>query len=227
MKNIISYLSFSLSSSEKPLLEELWDYFVENYLESNSVYPNLGMDGTGSIISLTNIIFGIFFGVIIASIMIIYDKRVTGAFVRQMIYVGALDKENARTLSDLGYGERSNIAKSLRHSAHLRKVIKCVEEEDYYSELITTREEYEAKRANDTSLPEFKSVNYVFNGSEHYYIPEDKKYTAEAKFSKSGASWWAIPLTIILAFIGSFALMLILPYILTLLDQMIGSFKSM
>ena len=56
-------LLFALSSSGKPLIEELWDYFVENYLESERVYYNLGL----STEILPMILLGLFAGAIIAT----------------------------------------------------------------------------------------------------------------------------------------------------------------
>jgi hypothetical protein len=219
-------LAASGAGDKKSLLEELWDYFVQTYLESGEVYTNLGMEGSGSMMSLTSIVFGIFFGIVLASVLTVYDKRVIGSFVRKMLYCNAVGKENAKTLFELEEGERSAPARALRHSSNLRRVVKCVEEEEYYAELIKTREEYEKRRQEDRSLPEFKSVDYVFNGTEHYYIPEDKKYSAETRFSKSGTAWWSLPVALLVAFACAFAIMIALPYILKLLDQLIGAIKA-
>ena len=209
----------------KSLLEELWDYFVNMYFETGATYPNLGMD-SGSGFPMISLVFGLFFGITLASILIVYDKRVTGDLVRQVLYSGAVGKDNAKTLDELDIGRASQGAKSLRRSAYLKKIVKCVEEEAFYAELAEKKAEYDKKRAEDKSLPEFKYVDYVFSGEEHYYIPEDKKYTAEIKYSKAATKWYSIPVAVIIALVLSFVLMLALPYILTLLDQMIGAMKA-
>ena len=130
------------------------------------------------------------------------------------------------TLSELEEGERSSPARALRRSSHLRKVVKCVEEEEYYAELIKTREEYEKRREEDSTLPTFKSADYEFSGTERYYIPEDKKYSAETRFSNAGTAWWSLPLAILVALVCAFLIMISLPYVLKLLDQLIEAFKS-
>ena len=209
----------------KSLLEELWDYFVQNYFEADEIYPNLGI-GDGSGIPLISLVFGLFFGIIVASVLVVYDKRVTGGLVRNILYSGAVGKDNAKTLDELDLGRRSQAAKSLRRSAYLKKIVSCVEEDAFYAELAEKNAEYDKKRAEDPSMPKFKYADYVFSGEEHYYIPEDKKYTAETKYSKSGTEWWSIPVAILVALVLSFVLMLALPYLLTLLDQVIGAMKS-
>ena len=138
MKNFFFMPLLTASGEEKSLLEELWDFFVENYFESGATYPNLGMGGSGPMLSLSSIVFGIFFGIIIASVLIVYDKRVTGGFVRQMIYVGAIGKENAMTINELEVGARSSVARSLRKSSYLKKIVKCVEEDAHYAEHLST-----------------------------------------------------------------------------------------
>ena len=215
-------LLFSLSASPKSLVEELWDYFVENYLESERVYDNLGI----STEILPMLLVGIFIGAIIATFVVIYDNRVVGEFVRKMAATGVVGKEKAQTLRELGTNERSSFARALRTSVGLRRVVRCVEEENYYAELEKTREEYEKKREEDSSLPKFKSVDYKFDGTEHFYIPEDKRIAAEVKFANRGMKIWAIPVIIVVAVIGFFGFMLLVPYMLQLLDQMVGSFKS-
>ena len=209
----------------KSLFEELWDYFVQNYLEADEIYPNLGM-GDGSGITMISLVFGLFFGIILASVLVVYDKRVTGGLVREILYSGAVGKDNAKTLDELDIGRSSQAAKSLRRSAYLRKIVRCVEEDAFYAELAEKNAEYEKKRAEDPSLPKFKYADYVFTGEEHYYIPEDKKYTAETKYSKAGTAWWSIPAAILVAIVLSFVLMFALPYLLTLLDQVIGAMKA-
>lgn len=221
MKNIL----FSLATAEKSLFEELWDYFVQNYLDTGAAYSNLGFGGN-SLITMPVILFGLFIGFIASTVALIYDKRVLGAFVKKMLSEGAVGKEKATTLYHLGYTERSTVGRSLRKGVNLRRVVHCVEEEDYYAKLKKNREEYEKKREEDRSLPPFKEVSYTHVEGEHFYIPEDKKHTAEAKFAGKAVSWLTVPIVIAVSLVGFFVLMVVLPYMLTLLDQLIGSFKS-
>ena len=98
--------------------------------------------------------------------------------------------------------------------------------EEVLAEIEKSRAEYEKKREEEPSLPPFGAVEYKFSGEEHYYIPEDKRISAEIKFANRGMKLWGYLLVIVGSAVGFFALMVLLPYVLTLLDQMIGSFKS-
>ena len=155
-----------------------------------------------------------------------YDNRAVGGYIRKMIYEGAIGKDKAVTLYHLGTNMRSSFARALRKTAGVRRLVKCVEEEEFLTEIEESRAEYEKKREEDASLPPFSAAEYKFNGEEHYYIPEDKRISAEIKFANRGMKLWGYLLVIIGSAVGFFALMMLLPYILKLLDQMIGSFKS-
>lgn len=214
---------FSLAASGKSLVEELWDYFAETYLSGTVDYPNLGLVGN-SILSLPTILGGIAVGAILAVVLGMYDNRVIGSFMRLMLEKGAVGRENSLTLYDLGAGERSAFARALKKSASLRRMVHCAEEEDFYAELKAARQSHEKRREEDPSLPEFKETEYVFGGEEKFYIPEDKRIAAELKYIKRKLKPWAIPLIIVSSLILFFALVFTLPYILTLLDQLFGSF---
>lgn len=216
---------FSLAASGKSFVEELWDYFVETYILGSSEYPNLGLT-QNSIISLPVIVSGIIIGALCAVIFAVYDSRVMGGFVRGMLEKGAVGKENAITLYDMGFTERSSVGRALRKSAGLRRIIHCVEEENFYAEQNRAREEHEKKREEDPSLPEFKSAEYTFTEDEHFYVLEDKRITAEVKYAKRGTKPWMFPIIIVISVVIFFALLIVLPYILKLTDQLIGSFKS-
>ena len=218
-------LLFSLSASGKSLVEELWDYFAENYLSDSVAYENLGLAGN-SIVTPAAILAGIAIGAILAVAFAMHDNRVIGGFVRVMLERGAVGRENSLTLYDLGAGERSAFAKALRKSVSLRRMVRCAEEEDFYAELKAAREEHEKKREEDPTLEAFKEKDYVFSGEEHFYIPEDNKTSAEVKYVKRTLKPWAILGIIGASIVIFFALIFLLPYILELFDQLLGSFKS-
>ena len=195
----------------KSFIEELWDYFVEFYLEANTAYPNLGMDGE-SIVSLPVIIAGLCIGTLVAVFAAMHESRVIGGYVRKMLEGKHIGKENAVTLEMLGTGERSSFGKALVRSVSLRRYVVCVEEEDFYEKKINgeidTKEEYK------------------HTVGEHFYIPEDKRIGAEFKYVKRSVKWWVIPIIVVGILVAFFALMLVIPYILELIDSFIGSFKS-
>ena len=104
---------------------------------------------------------------------------------------------------------------------------KCREEEEYKASLAQKREEYERKREEDPTLPPFKESGYTVDPDEdHFYIPEEKKYSAEFRFEKKGTSWLGFVAVIVIAVIVFFVLLLVIPEILKLLDELAGGIKA-
>ncbi len=202
---------FSLLSAQKSILEELWDYFVEYYLEADAVYYNLGMEGN-SMVSLPIILAGLCIGTMIAVIAVMRDSKVIGGYVRKMLDGGKIGKENAVTLFELGTNERSDFAKALRRSVTLRRYVRCIEEEEFEDK----------KRSGEIE----EKAEYKHVEGEHFYIPEDKKIGAEFKYIKRGVRWWVLPIIVVVLVVVFFGLMLLLPYILSLLDAMVGSWNT-
>ncbi len=221
-------ISYLVAESEKPSLwEEIWGYLYENYFSADSVYfENLNFGG-GTMINIRNIILGLFIGVIIASVIMIIDKRVLGSFVRSLIKEECLSPDSAKTLADLGFAAKYTIRNGVRRSTALRSVVRCREEEEFNSALEAQRAEYEERRKTETELPPFKEAVYRPNpDTDHFYIPEEKKYSADMRFEKKGTSWLTL-VFIIIALIFIFAILLFaIPELLKLLDSFAGSFGN-
>ena len=200
--------------------EEFWSDLY------NMSYSNLGFD-TGTIRSAGLIVFGIFIGIIIACIAMTYNKQVLGGFVRKVLSEECRSSEAAKTLSELGYVKNPFLRSAVQRNVSLRRVLHCVEEEEFYREQNEEREEYEKKRTEEPSLPKYRDREYIVDPSrDHFYIPEEKCDMAERKFYAKGSSWIATIFWIIVIIIAFFVLLNFLPDILTTLDDFVGSFKN-
>ena len=62
--------------------------------------------------------------------------------------------------------------------------------------------------------------------AHHFYIPEEMKYTADVKFEKKGSTWLGAILFVAVAIVIGFVLLLVLPYLLSLLNDFVGAFQS-
>ena len=172
-----------------------------------------------SLVSFRNIVFAFFIGINIAAIMSIFDKRVLGDFARKLIREEALSPETAMTLSELGYYKNTAIRSSLRSGYTLRRVVRCVEEEQYNAALEQKRLEFEASGGKKFREVPFK-VDFE---TAHFYIPDELKYTAEIKFNKKGTNW----LTFAGVFVGSVAVMFLTFWLYPDILQLIDNFLSM
>ena len=218
---------FMLSADEPTIWQTLWDYIVNTFFSDNTAtYDNLGF-GAGTAISLRGIVFGFAIGMVIAAFAVTADKRILGKFVRHLLRQNVVGRENAKTLYDLGFLTSHTVRRSVRRSVNVRRVVKCVEEEDFEAEQARKREEHEKKREADPSLPAFASATYRIDvESDHFYIPEESKYTAEAKFDKRGTTWLACFIMIIVLLVLCSVLLVAIPYLLSLMNELAGAFSS-
>ncbi|MBP3370091.1 MAG: hypothetical protein J6L85_04995 [Clostridia bacterium] len=206
--------------------EDLWGYLHEVYSGVDGYYENISL-GNNSILSIRLVVLGLFLGVIIACIAMAYNKQILGGFVRKLLTEECRGADSAKNLFELGYIKNPFIRSAVQKSVSMRRVVRCVEEDEFYERLNAEREEYEKKRAEEPSLPKFREIEYRVNASEdHFYIPENMSDMAERKFYAKGSSWLTTIIAIVVLCIAFFVLLLVLPNILHMVDQFIGSFKS-
>ena len=202
--------------------EDLWNYLYDAYFNMGKGYENLGTDSS-PLMTVGTVVFGLFIGSVIACIAVFYNRQVVGSSVRKMLDGKIHDREHAVRLSDLGYKKNFFIRSLFRDSNSLRKVVKCVEEEDFYAEQEKARLEYEEKRNSGEKLPRFRTEIYrVDVDNDRFYIPEELEITAVTKFKKKGSSWVAMLIGIIALTIIFFALLLFLPWFLGQIDDGFG-----
>lgn len=198
------------------------DFFRNLFSPEMGEYEYISVSGS----MIRNIIVGLLLGFFLACCMTVFDRRVLGDFVRRVLSCECFSRESAMTLAELGYLKNAIIRGALRRNVSLRRVVKCVEEEEY---LENARKEYEAlvktceaegKKPPKRTVPAFKVDPSVM----HFYIPEELKYVADVKFEKKGANW----VTLLLAFLVFFAVaalaIFLLPDLLQMIDNMLGKF---
>ena len=223
----MKYLFFTLNATaaeeaEMPLWKELWYYFYNTYINPTEYYENLGADSR-TMLSVRLMILGLFIGISIAAFAAVFNKRVLGDAVRRLLKAEALSPDRALTLAELGYSG-GVIGFAVKKSTSLRRVVKCREETEYDEKLSEKRREYAERRKNGENLPKFKEIPYKINVlTDTFYIPEDMKYTAEVKFEKKGSTWLGAILTVVVLAVLFVALMVALPHIFELLDEVAGS----
>jgi hypothetical protein len=209
--------------------ENLWKFFYDVYLSVDGNYQNLGFD-TGTITSVRIIVLGIFIGTVIGCLYMAYNKQVLGGAVRKMLAEngGCRSAENAKTLAELGLIKNPFIKSAVQRSASLRRVVRCVEEEEFYRAQAERKAEYEKKCAeSEERLPKFRELEYCIDvNSDHFYIPEELCDMAEHKFESKGFSWVATIIGIVLLCIAFFIVLLVLPKVLTFVDEFLGTFKK-
>lgn len=222
------HLSHQISKalSEQPsLLEELWEFWKNKYFTPQyGDYQYIRVGGQ-SMISLQTIVLAFIIGFVLAAVAAIYNKRFLGNFVRTLLSVDAIGPENAKTLEELGYLKNTTIRSALKRGSALRSVVYCVEEQQHLAEVEQKRLEFEQSKTD----PRAKFVETPFKldpSTAHFYIPEQKKYTADIKFEKKGTNWLVFGIVVVGAIaLGILAIWLI-PDLLQMLDNFIGMFAG-
>ena len=217
--NIFS--TFSLSAAEGTSFFE----DVINYFNEAVQFENMG--GTGGLVSLPLVVIGLFIGAAIAVVSSVYNRKVLGDFVRTLIREGCNSPENARDLEYLNYIYKDSIRMAVKRGTNLRRVVKCREEEEHNAKMAALQAEYEEKLAAGEQVEKFKPTEYVPNPYlDHFYIPEELRYTAEIKFDKKGSSWLGAVIGIAVILVLMVAVLLLLPQVLKFVDNFIGVIKG-
>ena len=151
LRGFSAFLLSGKTAGEPSLWEELWQYFNDRYFSVDlEQYEHLGF-GSGGIVSVPTIIFGLFIGIIIAAGLAGYDKNKLGSFVRALVRAECLSPDQAKTLSELGFekGKGAGIRSSLKHGTVLRNVVHCVEREQYEADREAARQAWIEKTGSD------------------------------------------------------------------------------
>lgn len=217
--NIFSIFSLSTTKGTS-FFEDIINYFNEAVQFDN-------MGGTGALVSLPLLVIGLFIGAAIAVIASVYNRKVLGDFVRTLIREGCTSPENARDLDYLNYIYKDSVRMAVKRGTNLRRVVKCREEEEHNAKMALLQAEYEAKKAAGEEVEKFKPTEYIPNPYlDHFYIPEELRYTAEIKFDKKGSSWLGAIIGILALLVLMIAVLLVLPQILKFVDNFIGVIKG-
>lgn len=213
-------------ASEQPtLLKELWDYFTEKYFTLDiSQYDNLDLTiGNNGVINLSWAIAALCFGIVLASILGVYEKRGLGEFVRKLIWEECYTPESAKTLAELGFRKNAAVRGALR-AGSLSKVVVCTQKQAHDEQIARKKAEYEQYATKDS--PPFKSVRYKINyETDTFYIPKEASYAADVRYDKKGSGIGTVLVAIVIALLLAIFVIFILPDMLRLLDNFVGMMR--
>ena len=200
----------SVSETVKGWFSMIWSWLYGFFTPDLSGYTNFDF-GEGTMLDIRVVIFGIFIGVLMAALYIIYIKNVVGAFVRKLLAEGCLSEETAKTAEELGYGKNPLIRSALRGTMTRGTV---------YS--VLPKAEQGSEPADGEDKPKDKLPTFA---ETRFYIPEDKKYAAEMRFNARGSGWPTFFVVLVLSIACIFLIFAILPHALNYLDKTISIFS--
>lgn len=177
---------------------EFWkEFFAALYPE----YHYANIESPLHLIDLNFILIGLYVGIVVGSAIMCYRKSHMGTAVRAILKAGAHSEEDAKTPEELGIEKRRTLVNALRKQKFGGLVKRAG---------ITAEEAM-------TGKPDYTD--------ERYYIPEDRRYQAEDRYSRRGIGigmviFWAIVL--IPVFMG---IRFLIPEVLQFLDNFITTVK--
>ena len=141
------------------IFEQIFQYLDEYYFSASlGSYDNFEIEST---FTLLVIIGGLCFGMFIASVAAVIQKKHVGKMARALLAQEANSPESAKTLDELGLSRSVFVKMSLSSASVLRKTVSVVDGDEvftYFDELAAAYPEYQKNSENsDTSDKNEKS----------------------------------------------------------------------
>lgn len=188
-------------NSQLGIITDSVNSFFDNIFGRAQEYENL-LISSGGIAFLRMIITGMFLGFLISAVVMMYNKRVLGKAVRELVELGAVGSENAVAMTSLACSSNAFIRRSVLRGVNLRRVIKVMP-------------------ASDSECQDIKKIT---SESALVYIPEQDLDAACRKFDKSGTSIRSLLLVIAISLAIYIVVMFFIPLALSLINGVVGNF---
>ena len=188
---------------ENSPVKTVMDWLDEAFRLEFGGYQNFTVSAQGTLMA-RNVIIGLMLGIVLASAMALYTKRVQGKFVNELLRRECFTPERALTLHQIGMFTNLSVRRELSAHGALSKVTHCVEEEAY-----------DAQNAKKAFAPDFDTA--------HFYIPEEMKYRAEVRYALRGFGWPQLVAVIVIGVLAAYLLCRYLPALVGFADWLISA----
>lgn len=176
-------------------------------------------------ITVELLVWALFGGFVFAALLAVYNKRLIGGLVKRIIAENATSPEKALTVTELGYGTDWFIKNALRKDAALLRFVarvdappaKAHDNGEEISSEVKSEAEAEVKSEAENKLIDFETARF--------YIPEELKYRAEVRYAGKGTDFVAFGICIVIFAVAAFAAIFLIPDLIQLIDNFIGTFK--
>lgn len=161
--------------------------------------------------TLSAAVWIIFAGVCFGAFYAYYHRRLLGDLLRSFIAAGASDEQSAKTLDEAGYGSgiKQSFARfALKKGSVLRKTICTVYDEK--APVKKHSDQLFAKAPQDQR-------------EQRYYIPEERRITAEVRYDGKGTTATMLMVTVISFFVAAIIIVSLLPWIMRNYQNLINS----
>ncbi len=183
-------------------------------------------------ISVKLIVWALFAGFIVAALMAIYQKRLVGGVVKAILSGGATSPEKAMTVSELGYATDWFAKNALRRDAALLRFVSRVDAAAEAPKKDETDGAESAEGANKAEKAESEKPQTTRSGAPvidfetaRFYIPDELRYKAEVRYARKGTDFVSFGICIVIFVAAAFAAIFLIPDLIQLIDNFVGTFK--
>ena len=183
----------------------LYEFYNEYFLLNLNEYSNIGVD-----LEITKILFALLVGIIIATVVVNFRRAGVNTVLKKLMRIEAFDEESAKTLDEMGINTLG-VRLAARSQGRASKIVRRVGQKEY------TYEEY-------TALMKSKKLRYeedIDFKVARFYLKKDSLDEAKKITEVSAPTILNTVLICILMIAIFFCLVLLLPDILTLVNNII------
>ncbi len=160
------------------------------------------------------LILGIYFGLVLASAVMFYNKNVLGSLIRRLDGAQAYDRATAKTLSELGCDRNIFFRLSLKAGNSLRRVISVAPRED-------------ERLPDDINLYNAAALGRKCSPlTDRFYLPQSKRDATVTRFNAKGSGWLSVILMVVVGFVAVIAIFKLAPFVAGLIEQAIAGMVS-
>ena len=210
-------LLFPDKASFEGLFDDIREFIVERLTVDFGEYPNLGVTDI-SLERLRMTVIAAFLAIIVASFVVTINRGVYGTLITRLNANRCHTPETAMTLKELGIEKNAAVRSALRAGSVYKGLVFCPAKDEY--DVAAMRERIAAKESG-AAAKRARKYKYDFE-RDKFYIPETESFTAERKFEKKGSRLPVAILVSIITAIALFGALILLPDVLTLIDNFIG-----
>ena len=169
-------------------------------------------------ISLDLIVWALFAGFVLASLLALYNKRIIGGFVKAMLRDECLSPETAKTVTELGYGSDWFIKNALRTDTVLRRFVVRIDKDADGADSSEQPKGEKKKRP-----PKHDAIDFT---TARFYIPEELKYKADVRYASRGTNIITFVIGVAALIAAAFAAIYFIPDLIQLIDNFITQMKT-
>ncbi len=157
------------------------------------------------------LIFGLYFGLIAASLFMFYNKNVLGSLIRKLDGAGAYDRDSAKTLSELGCEKNFFYRIALKRGSSVRKAVAIAPNG-------------EEELPDDISVLSAAALGRKCSPkTDRFYIPESKRDATVGRFNAKGSGWLSVLLIVVIGLVLVIAIFKLAPFVAGLIEKAIAS----